>query len=203
MNGERLIRFPWPSQADSPRSSVRAPAYCVAYQHDVDPNGYGPYGFNTERSQLILGNALGELHTLQKSAGSEAWSLAREDAARKHPLYLYGEASQMADLKRELACFYATAAKNSIRARHALPVEVMPDRPVLLQVLMGGECPIDVLEKLMASGCGAFLRQNSAPEAGDVFVFLSTAAWSRLRWNALRHQVDGMEAASIHELKPW
>ncbi|WP_263263971.1 hypothetical protein [Pseudomonas sp. RIT-PI-S] len=50
---ERVIEFPVPSW-NIPFSIIPENAFCICYQSDVDGNGYGPYGFNTELAIALI-----------------------------------------------------------------------------------------------------------------------------------------------------
>ena len=53
---EQLIRFPYPLYNDSVKSleTLIEKPYCLCYQFEVNENGYGPYGFDTEKSKELL-----------------------------------------------------------------------------------------------------------------------------------------------------
>jgi len=60
---ERVIRFPLPKYEDvfDSLENLKIKPYCVCYQHDVNENGYGPYGFHTEKSKRLLEDVFGKI----------------------------------------------------------------------------------------------------------------------------------------------
>ena len=203
VKAERLIKFPLPSQSGLISQSDTTLAFCVCYQHDFDSKGYGPYGFDTEKSKLIISDVFSSVYAFQKDNNNNFWSLCKATHFYKKTLYLYGNSEVISRLNDALENYKRVIAKNEIKARHSLPTEILPEKPLLLEVFKDEVYQLETLIKLISLKCGVFIRNSFAPEAGEAFILFDNSVWGELKSKAINQKVEALEVLSINELKPW
>lgn len=203
VRNERLIRFFMPVGSELINQPAKLPAYCVCYQYDFDLNGYGPYGFETDKSQLIIRDTFQDVYCCQEDGKGDFFSVFKENNTNKKSLYLYGNGELISALDVELKKYRLAIAKNNIKARHLLPSETLPSKPLLLDVRKDGIYQSEVLEVLIKLNCGVFIRHSYTPEAGEVFILFDESVWDEFKSNAIRQKIEILEVLSVNDLKSW
>lgn len=54
IKNERIIKLPYPDWIELIPKKFKSSFSCLCYQSNVDKNGYGPYGFDTNNSEMLL-----------------------------------------------------------------------------------------------------------------------------------------------------
>ena len=202
INNEKLIVFPVPNWNRIISSELDSMAYCICYQYGIDSNGYGPYGFNTEKAEKIISNTFPNLMFLEKD--NEGFiSLKDTKIVQQFGIYLYGNSVKLELLKIELKNYYIEKKKNEIKFKKSMVPISLPTEPLIMSLLNKDQAQNDTIKKLVNSNIGLIFCHNYMPEAGLTLIMFERKILLELKKNATYYKVNFVELSSIDEMKAW
>ena len=202
INNEKLIVFPVPNWNRIISSELDSMAYCICYQYGIDSNGYGPYGFNTEKAEKIISNTFPNLMFLEKD--NEGFiSLKDTKIVQQFGIYLYGNSVKLELLKIELKNYYIEKKKNEIKFKKSMVPISLPTEPLIMSLLNKDQAQNDTIKKLVNSNIGLIFCHNYMPEAGLTLIMFERKILLELKKNATYYKVNFVELISIDEMKAW
>ena len=202
INNEKLIVFPVPNWNRIISSELDSIAYCICYQYGIDSNGFGPYGFNTEKAEKIISNTFPNLMFLEKD--NEGFiSLKDTKIVQQFGIYLYGNSVKLESLKIELKNYYIEKKKNEIKFKKSLVPKSLPTEPLIMSLLNKDQAQNDTIKKLVNSNIGLIFCHHYMPEAGLTLIMFERKILLELKKNATYSKVNFVELSSIDEMKAW
>lgn len=202
INNEKLIVFPVPNWNRIISSELDSIAYCICYQYGIDSNGFGPYGFNTEKAEKIISNTFPNLMFLEK--GNEGFISLKDTKIVQHfGIYLYGNSVKLESLKIELKNYYIEKKKNEIKFKKSLVPKSLPTEPLIMSLLNKDQAQNDTIKKLVNSNIGLIFCHHYMPEAGLTLIMFERKILLELKKNATYYKVNFIELSSIDEMKAW
>lgn len=196
---ERIIKFPLPKYKScfSGEATLNKEPYCLCYQFNINKHdGYGPYGFETEKSQLILKRSLGEIYT---------WDVSKKNLIKlpvsnmKQGIYIYENSETIGLLNKEVLSYLINERKKSIGLGN-IP---MSSKPPLLDIVDNNQYRVSSLNQLIDRGIRFFIVSFFTPEAGNSLILFDDNLLDRIKENALQESVNVDEINSIDVLKAW
>ena len=202
INNEKLIVFPVPNWNRIISSELDSMAYCICYQYGIDSNGFGPYGFNTEKAEKIISTTFPNLMFLEKD--NEGFiSLKDTKTVQQFGIYLYGNSVKLESLKIELKNYYIEKKKNEIKFKKSLVPISLPTEPLIMSLLNKDQAQNDTIKKLVNSNIGLIFCHHYMPEAGLTLIMFERKILLELKKNATYYKVNFVELSSIDEMKAW
>ena len=202
INNEKLIVFPVPNWNRIISSELDSIAYCICYQYGIDSNGFGPYGFNTEKAEKIISTTFPNLMFLEKD--NEGFiSLKDTKIVQQFGIYLYGNSVKLESLKIELKNYYIEKKKNEIKFKKSLVPKSLPTEPLIMSLLNKDQAQNDTIKKLVNSNIGLIFCHHYMPEAGLTLIMFERKILLELKKNATYYKVNFVELSSIDEMKAW
>ena len=202
INNEKLIIFPIPNWNRIISSDLDLMAYCICYQYNIDSNGFGPYGFNTEKAEKIISNTFPNLMFLEKD--SEGFvSLKDTKIIQQFGIYLYGNSAKLESLKIELKNYYIEKKKNEIKFKKSLIPISLPIEPLIMSLVNKDQTQSYTIKKLVNSNIGLIFCHHYMPEAGLTLIMFEKKTLLELIKNATHYKVNFVELSSIDEMKAW
>lgn len=202
INNEKLIVFPVPNWNRIISSELDSMAYCMCYQYGIDSNGFGPYGFNTEKAEKIISNTFPNLMFLEKD--NEGFISLKDTKIVQHfGIYLYGNSVKLESLKIELKNYYIEKKKNEIKFKKSLVPKSLPTEPLIMSLLNKDQAQNDTIKKLVNSNIGLIFCHHYMPEAGLTLIMFERKILLELKKNATYYKVNFVELSSIDEIKAW
>ena len=202
VNNEKLIVFPVPNWNRIISSELDSMAYCICYQYGIDSNGFGPYGFNTEKAEKIISTTFPNLMFLEKD--NEGFiSLKDTKTVQQFGIYLYGNSVKLESLKIELKNYYIEKKKNEIKFKKSLVPISLPTEPLIMSLLNKDQAQNDTIKKLVNSNIGLIFCHHYMPEAGLTLIMFEKKILLELKKNATHNKVNFVELSSIDEMKAW
>ena len=202
VNNEKLIVFPVPNWNRIISSELDSIAYCICYQYGIDSNGFGPYGFNTEKAEKIISNTFPNLMFLEKDS-KDFVSLKDTKTVQQFGIYLYGNSVKLESLKIELKNYYIEKKKNEIKFKKSLVPISLPTEPLIMSLLNKDQAQNDTIKKLVNSNIGLIFCHHYMPEAGLTLIMFERKILLELKKNATYYKVNFVELISIDEMKAW
>ncbi|RJT45019.1 hypothetical protein [Rahnella woolbedingensis] len=200
---ERLIKFPMPDWNRVISSDLDSIAYCLCYQYDIDLNGNGPYGFNTNKASGIINDAFPNLFFYENNGKNNKVKLLSTQAIKSNGIYLYGNVDKINLLQQDLNYYYLSEKKNEMRLKRSLAPEPLPSEPLLLNLVRNREYRSDSIKRIIDSECGLFVYHHYMPAAGDCVILFDRHLVFSLKNIALNFDVEYFEVDSIDFLKAW
>ena len=202
INNEKLIVFPVPNWNRIISSELDSMAYCICYQYGIDSNGFGPYGFNTEKAEKIISTTFPNLMFLEKD--NEGFiSLKDTKIVQQFGIYLYGNSVKLESLKIELKNYYIEKKKNEIKFKKSMVPISLPTEPLIMSLLNKDQAQNDTIKKLVNSNIGLIFCHHYMPEAGLTLIMFEKKILLELKKNATYYKVNFVELSSIDEMKAW
>lgn len=202
INNEKLIVFPVPNWNRIISSELDSMAYCICYQYGIDSNGFGPYGFNTEKAEKIISTTFPNLMFLEKD--NEGFiSLKDTKTVQQFGIYLYGNSVKLESLKIELKNYYIEKKKNEIKFKKSMVPISLPTEPLIMSLLNKDQAQNDTIKKLVNSNIGLIFCHHYMPEAGLTLIMFERKILLELKKNATYYKVNFVELSSIDEMKAW
>lgn len=202
VNNEKLIVFPVPNWNRIISSELDSMAYCICYQYGIDSNGFGPYGFNTEKAEKIISTTFPNLMFLEKD--NEGFiSLKDTKIVQQFGIYLYGNSVKLESLKIELKNYYIEKKKNEIKFKKSMVPISLPTEPLIMSLLNKDQAQNDTIKKLVNSNIGLIFCHHYMPEAGLTLIMFERKILLELKKNATYYKVNFVELISIDEMKAW
>lgn len=202
INNEKLIVFPVPNWNRIISSELDSMAYCICYQYGIDSNGFGPYGFNTEKAEKIISTTFPNLMFLEKD--NEGFiSLKDTKIVQQFGIYLYGNSVKLESLKIELKNYYIEKKKNEIKFKKSMVPISLPTEPLIMSLLNKDQAQNDTIKKLVNSNIGLIFCHHYMPEAGLTLIMFERKILLELKKNATYYKVNFVELSSIDEMKAW
>lgn len=202
INNEKLIVFPVPNWNRIISSELDSMAYCICYQYGIDSNGFGPYGFNTEKAEKIISTTFPNLMFLEKD--NEGFiSLKDTKIVQQFGIYLYGNSVKLESLKIELKNYYIEKKKNEIKFKKSMVPISLPTEPLIMSLLNKDQAQNDTIKKLVNSNIGLIFCHHYMPEAGLTLIMFERKILLELKKNATYYKVNFVELSSIDEIKAW
>ncbi|OTP82482.1 hypothetical protein [Gilliamella apicola] len=202
INNEKLIVFPVPNWNRIISSELDSMAYCICYQYGIDSNGFGPYGFNTEKAEKIISTTFPNLMFLEKD--NEGFiSLKDTKIVQQFGIYLYGNSVKLESLKIELKNYYIEKKKNEIKFKKSMVPISLPTEPLIMSLLNKHQTQNDTIKKLVNSNIGLIFCHHYMPEAGLTLIMFERKILLELKKNATYYKVNFVELSSIDEIKAW
>ena len=202
INNEKLIVFPVPNWNRIISSELDSMAYCICYQYGIDSNGFGPYGFNTEKAEKIISTTFPNLMFLEKD--NEGFiSLKDTKTVQQFGIYLYGNSVKLESLKIELKNYYIEKKKNEIKFKKSMVPISLPTEPLIMSLLNKDQTQNDTIKKLVNSNIGLIFCHHYMPEAGLTLIMFERKILLELKKNATYYKVNFVELSSIDEIKAW
>ena len=165
INNEKLIIFPVPNWNRIISSDLDSMAYCICYQYNIDSNGFGAYGFNTEKAEKIISNTFPNLMFLEKDS-KDFVSLKDTKIIQQFGIYLYGNSAKLESLKIELKNYYIEKKKNEIKFKKSLIPISLPIEPLIMSLVNKDQTQSYTIKKLVNSNIGLIFCHHYMPEAG-------------------------------------
>ncbi|MGG7521267.1 hypothetical protein ACQ3G4_07675 [bacterium BS0013] len=198
---EKLIKFPiseWIVQSVHFQTDLPSEAYCICYQYNIDSNGYGPYGFLTEKSEGLLSFLFNNLLCFNK----EDKTLDVCSTLSRNGVYFYGNNNEQ--VHKQLADYRRMLLKNKLRANKGLPEEVSPEKPDLLNLYDDyGGVDVSVINYLMEKGYQFLFYWFFTPVAGESVIVFDCNIWDRAIEYCKKNGIDFQEVDSVDNLKEW
>lgn len=198
---EKLIKFPiseWIVQSGHFKTDLPSEAYCICYQYNIDNNGYGPYGFLTEKSKGLLSFLFTNLMCFNK----EGQSLDACSALSRNGFYFYGNNNEK--VNKQLAEYRKMLLKNKLRTNKGLPEEVFPEKPELLNLYDDyGGVDVSVINSLIKKGYQFLFYWFLTPVAGGSVIVFDGNLWDRTVEYCKKNGIDFQEVDSVDNLKEW
>ena len=202
VNNEKLIIFPVPNWNRIINSDLDSMAYCICYQYNIDSNGFGPYGFNTEKAEKIISNTFPNLMFLEKDS-KDFVSLKDTKIIQQFGIYLYGNSAKLESLKIELKNYYIEKKKNEIKFKKSLIPIFLPIEPLIMSLVNKDQTQSYTIKKLVNSNIGLIFCHHYMPEAGLTLIMFEKKILLELKKNATHNKVNFVELSSIDEMKAW
>ncbi|WP_370578010.1 hypothetical protein ABX014_23535 [Snodgrassella alvi] len=165
INNEKLIISPVPNWNRIISSDLDSMAYCICYQYNIDSNGFGAYGFNTEKAEKIISNTFPNLMFLEKDS-KDFVSLKDTKIIQQFGIYLYGNSAKLESLKIELKNYYIEKKKNEIKFKKSLIPIFLPIEPLIMSLVNKDQTQSYTIKKLVNSNIGLIFCHHYMPEAG-------------------------------------
>ena len=202
INNEKLIIFPVPNWNRIISSDLDSMAYCICYQYNIDSNGFGAYGFNTEKAEKIISNTFPNLMFLEKGS-KDFVSLKDTKIIQQFGIYLYGNSAKLESLKIELKNYYIEKKKNEIKFKKSLIPISLPIEPLIMSLVNKDQTQSYTIKKLVNSNIGLIFCHHYMPEAGLTLIMFEKKILLELKKNATHNKVNFVELSSIDEMKAW
>ena len=202
INNEKLIIFPVPNWNRIISSDLDSMAYCICYQYNIDSNGFGAYGFNTEKAEKIISNTFPNLMFLEKDS-KDFVSLKDTKIIQQFGIYLYGNSAKLESLKIELKNYYIEKKKNEIKFKKSLIPISLPIEPLIMSLVNKDQTQSYTIKKLVNSNIGLIFCHHYMPEAGLTLIMFEKKILLELKKNATHNKVNFVELSSIDEMKAW
>ena len=202
VNNEKLIIFPVPNWNRIISSDLDSMAYCICYQYNIDSNGFGAYGFNTEKAEKIISNTFPNLMFLEKDS-KDLVSLKDTKIIQQFGIYLYGNSAKLESLKIELKNYYIEKKKNEIKFKKSLIPIFLPIEPLIMSLVNKDQTQSYTIKKLVNSNIGLIFCHHYMPEAGLTLIMFERKILLELKKNATYYKVNFVELSSIDEMKAW
>lgn len=202
INNEKLIIFPVPNWNRIISSDLDSMAYCICYQYNIDSNGFGAYGFNTEKAEKIISNTFPNLMFLEKDS-KDFVSLKDTKIIQQFGIYLYGNSAKLESLKIELKNYYIEKKKNEIKFKKSLIPISLPIEPLIMSLVNKDQTQSYTIKKLVNSNIGLIFCHHYMPEAGLTLIMFEKKILLELKKNATHNKVNFVELSSIDEIKAW
>ena len=202
INNEKLIIFPVPNWNRIISSDLDSMAYCICYQYNIDLNGFGAYGFNTEKAEKIISNTFPNLMFLEKDS-KDFVSLKDTKIIQQFGIYLYGNSAKLESLKIELKNYYIEKKKNEIKFKKSLIPIFLPIEPLIMSLVNKDQTQSYTIKKLVNSNIGLIFCHHYMPEAGLTLIMFERKILLELKKNATYYKVNFVELSSIDEMKAW
>ena len=202
INNEKLIIFPVPNWNRIISSDLDSMAYCICYQYNIDLNGFGAYGFNTEKAEKIISNTFPNLMFLEKDS-KDFVSLKDTKIIQQFGIYLYGNSAKLESLKIELKNYYIEKKKNEIKFKKSLIPIFLPIEPLIMSLVNKDQTQSYTIKKLVNSNIGLIFCHHYMPEAGLTLIMFEKKILLELKKNATHNKVNFVELSSIDEMKAW
>lgn len=198
---EKLIKFPVPDWNRMINSDLDSIAYCVCYQYNIDSNGFGPYGFNTDNAEKIIKKSFSNLMYLENN--NDRFLLKYVENIQQSGIYLYGEKENLDLVYAELIKYYLEKKKNEIKLKKLLPQTSLPSKPLLLNLIDNDKYKSEVITKMLYSGCKIIICHHYMPEAWQTLILFDQDILSKLKKYTSYYRVQFVEVSSIDKLKAW
>ena len=202
VNNEKLIIFPVPNWNRIISSDLDSMAYCICYQYNIDLNGFGAYGFNTEKAEKIISNTFPNLMFLEKDS-KDFVSLKDTKIIQQFGIYLYGNSAKLESLKIELKNYYIEKKKNEIKFKKSLAPISLPTEPLIMSLVNKDQTQSYTIKKLVNSNIGLIFCHHYMPESGLTLIMFEKKILLELKKNATHNKVNFVELSSIDEMKAW
>ncbi|WP_268800688.1 hypothetical protein [Pseudomonas huanghezhanensis] len=201
---ERIIEYPFEQNYGVEVSSTE-PAlpegYCVCYQYDVNSDGYGPYGFETDTAKTLLSKIFEPL---------VYWNNIREkliDATIPQGSGLFFNKDQLyvKELEHELSSYQQAEAIRNLRQKYGKDADEKRTHamPLLQSISKDGKAPRSLISNLIANKCAFFLGDLEINTGGLQLTFFDIAAKERIKHHAKSMRIDYCVLKSKQELKVW
>lgn len=200
MPNERIIKFPFPEwigEKFTQNNNLHKIAYCVCYQKIDKRDGFGPYGFTTEKSHKIITNVFGGFFYVDDKSGT----IRTATNVNTDGIYLYGEKNH--EILKEYSRYFSLKTKNKIKLKKGLSIEPLLNEPVLYHAIKDGIFDSDKINTLINSGCSFFLSKFNMPEGGQVLSFFDPVVWENIKIESAKKDVEAIELNTSTQLKAW
>lgn len=197
---ERIIKFPFPewiSEKFTQNQNLHKIPYCVCYQRIEGHEGYGPYGFTTEKSHKIITNVLGDLFYVD----DKSQSIKRAMNVNIDGIYLYGKKNH--EIIKEYSEYFSLKTKNKIKSKKNLPINPLPSEPVLHRGIKDGVFDSNKINILVDYDCSFFISKFNMPEGGQVLSFFDLIIWDNIKLESAKEDVEAIELNTSNQLKAW
>lgn len=201
---ERIIEYPLEKNYVVEISSTE-PAlpegYCICYQYNVNPDGYGPYGFDTAMAKTLLTSIFEPLlywnNTRQK--------LLDAKIPLGNGLFLIKDQIYAKELEYELSSYHQAEAIKNLRRKYRKETDEKSIlvKPLLQSISEDGKIPASVISSLVANKCEFFLGKIEINTGGLHLAFFDVATKEKIKFHAKAMGVDYCALKSIEELKAW
>lgn len=202
---EKLIKFSiseWIIQSGHFKTDLPSEAYCICYQYNIDSNGYGPYGFLTEKSEGLLSFLFNNLMCFNQ----EDKTLDVCSTLSRNGVYFYGNNNEQ--VHKQLADYRRMLLKNKLRANKGLPEDVFPEKPDLLNLYDDyGGVEVSVINCLIEKCYQLLFYRFFTPVAGGDVILFDCNVWDRAieysNSNSNSNGIGFQEVDSVDNLKEW
>lgn len=198
---EKLIKFPiseWIVQSGRFKAYLPSTAYCICYQYNIESNGYGPYGFLTEKSERLLSFLFTNLIFFSK----EGKTLDACSTLSRSGVYFYGNNNDR--MNKQLAEYRKMLLKNKLRANKGLLEEASPEKPILLNLYDNdGGIKVSVINSLIKEGYQFLFNCFFTPVSGESMIIFDYKIWNRAIEYCKNNGIDFQEVDSVDNLKEW
>lgn len=201
---ERIIEYPRQKNYVVDISStepVLPEGYCICYQYDVNPEGYGPYGFETDTAKTLPRKTFEPLlywnNTRQK--------LVEASTPQGSGLFFKKNQMYVKALEHELSEYHQAMVIKNLRIKYGKDVDEKEIHitPLLKSISKEGRIPPLVISNLIANGCEFFLGNIEVNTGGLHLVFFDIEIKENIRFHAKAMNVDYCVFETIEELKVW
>ena len=198
---DQIIEFPISPSEMFEGAIDQNNGYCISYQYDMDENGYGPYGFRTERVIKLLREIL--------------CPALRWDASRKRlvemsfPLsagvYFFENQLYVEELEVALRDYERFCKLLSLKLKYkkSQQVEIGPVEPSIFMVSSERKMSAALVNELLRNKCRFFIVYSMMPYTGQTLVFFNERQGKSLKELAVRESVSYVAIASIDDVRPW
>jgi hypothetical protein len=196
---ERIIKFPFPkykSCFDNEDLLQKSP-FCLCYQYNLNKDHqYGPYGFDTEKAQLILRRSFLKLYF---------WDEVKRDILKtqvnilRRGIYFYDNEDYIEQERKSISSYFIQKRKNEILRKNE-PIESIP---FLLKVSNNNKFSVNFLNQLINENINFFIVDYFTPEAGNSLIFFNNSILKRIMLLAKQESVNFDDVESIDNLKAW
>lgn len=193
---ERLIKIPVPPFNLVTTSILDFDSFCLSYQYDIDENGFGPYGFNTNKAESFLRLMFPEVYYFDEMRDI----LIKKEKINDYGLYFF---DKYEFVKSENEKYRLLIKKNEILSRKGIEIKNIESSPLLWDINKDDKIKSEVIYELNKLDCGFFIVNNYIPEAGKSLIFANEKSLIKIKKVAGILEIDFNDFDSINELKPW
>lgn len=194
---ETLISFPAPKWGAFLSEKIKP--FCICYQENPDLNGYGAYGFTTEKSKLLFSNLFENIKYINPNdARIQDVSWPGENG-----IYIYGKSNAIDGIEKSIL----EAKKNNLKRRllKSAPAESQSNEECnIINIISDSQRnPMGLIVELRLRCIDFFVRKFCTPEGGDVFLIYSNEKMKEIINFCEMEKVSLVFLESMEELKPW
>ena len=196
---EKIIKLPiseWIIQSAGFKTDLPPSTYCICYQYNINENGYGPYGFATEKSKGLLSFLFTDLMFFNK----EKKSIDFCSVISTRGLYFYGSNKL---ISQELNEYRKKILKNKLKFKREMLEEVEPEKPEILSLYNNEQIETSVLKFFFKKECLFLFKCFLTPIAGDTLIVFDPEIWRKATEYCNNNSIETQSSNSIDDLKEW
>lgn len=195
---ERVIIYPLLRTDLFSNAEAASAALCICYQYEINEHGYGPYGFDTEKSKKLLSSVFDELFFLDVNKAA----INSVDEIGDRGLYFFGNSPRLQVLREELRAYKVGKTKARLLRGSGIDSPSI-DEPKILSVMSASEIDSEFLESLSKVSISFFIRSFFMPVGNDTLIVFDSEIVEKIKAHAFIEDVEVFEVDSVEKLACW